>query len=143
VQVENSLFREMRSKKEMQIFHNFYEYDYMDPANLLTSLWKSDGVTGAPQHPWVNAEFDDLVTNAGSETDAAKRIELFQQAEKILVSEVAAVFISDMNIFQVWWPYLTGIKPNKKGEIAYRYLDVSRYQMYISNVVDNYRTQTL
>jgi ABC-type transport system substrate-binding protein len=143
VQVENSVFRQMRSEKKMAIFHNFYEYDFMDPANLLTALWKSDGKTGAPQAPWVNADFDKLVTQAGTEADAVKRIALYQQAEKILVEQAAAVFLDYMNIFQIWWPYLVGIKPNKKGEIAYRYLDVSRFQMYINNTVDQYRKVTL
>ena len=143
VQVENSVFRKMRTDKTMQIFHNFYEYDYMDPANLLTALWRSDGKTGAPQAAWVNPQFDDLVTQAGKEPDSAKRLDLFQQAEKILVSEAAAVFLATQNIFGVWFPYISGIKPNSKGEIAYRYLDVSRFQMYINNQVDKYRTQTL
>ena len=83
-----------RTDKTMQIFHNFYEYDYMDPANLLTSLWRSDGKTGAPQAAWVNPQFDDLVTQAGKEPDTAKRLALFQQAEKILVSDPAAVFLA-------------------------------------------------
>jgi len=143
VQVENSVFRKMRTDKTMQIFHNFYEYDFMDPANLLTALWRSDGKTGAPQAAWVNPQFDDLVTQAGKEPDSAKRLGLFQQAEKILVSEAAAVFLATQNIFGVWFPYISGIHPNAKGEIAYRYLDVSRFQMYITKDVDKYRTQTL
>jgi oligopeptide transport system substrate-binding protein len=143
IQVENSVFRKMRTDKTMQIFHNFYEYDYIDPANLLTALWKSDGKTGAPQAAWVNAQFDDLVTKAGSEPDSTKRLDLFQQAEKILVTDAAGVFLATQNIFQVWWPYIAGIAPNKKGDVAYRYLDISRFQMYINNQVDQYRTQTL
>ncbi len=143
VQFENSVFRQMRVDKTMQIYHNFYEYDFMDPANLLTSLWKSDGVTGALQHAWVNPEFDDLVTQAGSEPDIDKRISLFQQAEEVLVSDAAAAFLCTQNIFQVWWPYIAGIKPNERGEVAYRYLDVSRFQMYINNQVDQYRSATL
>ena len=143
VQVENQLFRQMRGEKTMQIFHNFYEYDFMDPVNLLTDQWKSDGVTGARQAAWISPEFDDLVTQAGREPDGAKRLELFQQAEKILVEDVAAVFMCTQNIFQVWYPYISGILPNKRGEVAFRYLDISRFQMYINNTVDQYRTATL
>jgi oligopeptide transport system substrate-binding protein len=143
VQVENSVFRQMRVDKTMQVFHNFYEYDFMDPANLLTALWRSDGQTGAPQHAWINPEFDELVTQAGSEPDTEKRLSLFQQAEEILVSEAPAAFLATQNIFQIWWPYIAGIAPNARGEVAYRYLDVSRFQMYITNQVDQYRTQTL
>ncbi|MEP7357937.1 MAG: ABC transporter substrate-binding protein [Anaerolineales bacterium] len=143
VQVENSVFRQMRNDKKMAIFHNFYEYDFIDPANLLTALWKSDGTTGAPQAAWVNKSFDDLVTQAGTEADSAKRLELFQQAEKILVEDVAGIFLATQNVFQVWWPYIAGIHPNKDGNVEYRFLDISRFQMYIANNVDQYRTQTL
>jgi ABC-type transport system substrate-binding protein len=143
VQVENSVFRQMRNDKVMQVFHNFYEYDFIDPANLLTALWKSDGKTGAPQAAWVNPEFDKLVTQAGTEADSAKRLGLFQQAEKILVEDAAAVFLATQKVFQVWWPYIVGIHPNKEGNVEYRFLDVSRFQMYIANNVDQYRTQTL
>ncbi|MCC7362633.1 MAG: twin-arginine translocation signal domain-containing protein [Anaerolineales bacterium] len=143
VQQENQVWRQMRGEKTMQIFHNFYEYDFMDPVNLLTDQWKSDGVTGARQAAWINPTFDDLVTQAGREPDPAKRLELFQQAEKVLVEDVAGVFLCTMNIFQVWWPYISGIKPNSRGEVAFRYLDVSRFQMYINNTVDQYRTATL
>lgn len=143
VQFENSVFRQMRVDKVMQIFHNFYEYDFMDPAHLLTALWKSDGVTGTYQHAWINPEFDDLVTRAGSEPDIQTRLDLFQQAERILVEDAAAAFLCTQNIFQVWWPYISGIAPNSEGNVAYRYLDISRLQMYINNTVDQYRTATL
>jgi oligopeptide transport system substrate-binding protein len=103
----------------------------------------SDGVTGALQHAWINPEFDDLVTQAGKEPDADKRIQLFQDAERILVEDAAAAFLATQNIFQVWWPYISGIEPNDRGEVAYRYLDISRFQMYINNTVDQYRTATL
>jgi oligopeptide transport system substrate-binding protein len=143
VQLENSVFRQARVDHTMQIFHNFYEYDFMDPVNLLTQQWMSDGVTGALQHAWINPEFDDLVTQAGKEPDADKRIQLFQDAERILVEDAAAAFLATQNIFQVWWPYISGIEPNDRGEVAYRYLDISRFQMYINNTVDQYRTATL
>ena len=143
VQLENSVWRQKRNAKEMQIFHNFYEYDFIDPANLLTALWKSDGKTGAGQAAWVNPQFDSLVTQAGTEADSAKRLDLFQQAEKILVEDAAAVFLATQNVFQIWWPYIVGIHPNKDGNVEYRFLDISRFQMYISNNVDQYRNQTL
>lgn len=142
-QLENSVWRALRIEKTMQVYHNFYEYDFMDPANLLTAIWRSDGVTGSRQNAWINPEFDDLVTQAGSEPDTAKRLALFQQAEEILVSDVGAVFLCTQNVFQVWYPYISGIVPNERGEVAYRYLDVSRFQMYINNTVDQYRTATL
>jgi hypothetical protein len=40
---------------------------------------------------------------------------------------------------QVWFPYLTGFEPDKNGNIVFRYLDISRFQMYIRNDVDEWR----
>ena len=59
------------------------------------------------------------------------------------MEDAAAVFLATQNVFQVWWPYIVGIHPNKDGNVEYRFLDVSRFQMYIANNVDQYRTQTL
>jgi oligopeptide transport system substrate-binding protein len=137
--LENAVWREKRSKREMKLFKSGYEYDYMDPANLLTQLWRSIDDIGSRQHLWKNDKFDELVTKAGTETDLQKRIQLFQEAERILVEDVGGIFLTHILIFQVWWPYITGIKPNRKGEVAYRYLDISRFQMYIRNDVDQWR----
>jgi len=123
----------------MKLFKSGYEYDYMDPANLLTQLWRSIDDIGSRQHLWKNDKFDQLVTQAGTETDPQKRIQLFQDAERILVEDVGGIFLTHILIFQVWWPYITGFKPNKKGEVAYRYLDIARFQMYIRNDVDQWR----
>lgn len=137
--LENAVWREKRSKREMKLFKSGYEYDYMDPANLLTQLWRSIDDIGSRQHLWKNEKFDELVTKAGTETDAQKRLQLFQEAERILVEDVGGIFLTHILIFQVWWPYITGIKPNRKGEVAYRYLDISRFQLYIRNDVDQWR----
>jgi len=144
VNYENAVWRDMRVKHTLGLFHNMYEYDYMDPANLLAAIWRSipgpDGQTGwgSSQLPWNNADFDSLCDQAGGEADAAKRIQLYH-AEKILVSDVGGIFLYWVLIFQIWWPYVTGWKPNKDGVVEFRYLDVARYYYYIRNDIDDWR----
>lgn len=57
---------------------------YPDP-HFLMSLWKSNShfnMTG-----WGSKEYDKLVDQAASETDAEKRVELYQKAQQILIDE--------------------------------------------------------
>jgi oligopeptide transport system substrate-binding protein len=137
--LEGTVWKNMRTAHQMPLFINRYEYDYIDPSNLLTSIWKSVNEKGAPTNSWKNDQFDQLVTDAGHEGDAAKRVSLYQQAEKILVEDVGGIFLTHNVIFQAWWPYITGIKADKDGNVAFHYLDISRFQMYIRNDVDQFR----
>jgi ABC-type transport system substrate-binding protein len=143
IQVEGSVWGDKRSKHEMMAYKGPYEYDFLDPSNMLTGLWRSVAAPegkkepwGSPRHAWKNEQFDKLVTDAGSETDVAKRIKMFQDAEKILCEDVGGAFITHQVIFQVWYPWIVGMNPDKTGNVVYRYLDIARFQMYIHKDVD-------
>jgi oligopeptide transport system substrate-binding protein len=137
--LENTVWRAKRNAKELgMIFKNTYEYDYMDPANLLTMIWKSIDDKGSPQIKFKNKAMDDLFTAAGTEMDPAKRVKLFQDAEKILVTEVGGIFMTHQLIFQIWWPYMKGFPTDKNGNTAMHYLD-GRYQYYIGKEEADYR----
>lgn len=143
-QIENGVWGQMRADHQMEAYRGPYEYDYVDPSNLLTSLWRSvpapEGKSepwGSPRHPWKSDQFDQLVTAAGSEADVNKRIQEFQDAEKILVDDVGGVFLAHQVVFQIWWPWLVGMHPNTEGNVVFRWLDIARFQMYIQNTVDD------
>ena len=137
--VENTVWGHLRSRREMQIYRGQYEYDFLDPANMLTHLWRSTNEQGSPRHSWKNAKFDDLVTRAGREIDEGRRMSLYGEAERVLVEDVGAVFLTHMITHQVWWPYLTGFAPDASGNVVFRYLDIARFQMYIRSDVDRWR----
>jgi oligopeptide transport system substrate-binding protein len=138
--LENAVWGQKRSEHAMMIYKGPYEYDYLDPANMLTSLWRSVDEKGSPRHAWKSAKFDELVNAAGREVDDKKRIELYQQAERLLIEDVGGIFLTHQVIFQIWWPYLAGIPADKSGNVVFRFLDLSRFQMYIRNDVDKLRT---
>ena len=123
----------------MQVYKGPYEYDYLDPANMLTSLWRSTDEKGSPRHSWRSEEFDTLVTEAGKEVDDTKRIATYQEAEQMLVEDVGAVFLTHNVIFQVWWPYVKGIPADKTGNQVFRWLDLTRFQMYVGKEVSEMR----
>ena len=123
----------------MPLYRGQYEYDFLDPANMLTRLWRSTSEKGSPRHSWKNQNFDELVTQAQREIDEPKRLNLYQNAERILVEDVGGLFLTHSVSHQVWYPYLTGFEPDKNGNVVFRYLDISRFQMYIRNDVDEWR----
>lgn len=138
--LERAVWSAKRSRHELPLYRGQYEYDYLDPANMLTQLWRSSSDEGSPWHAWRNVGFDELVTQAGRENDETKRLGLYQKAEEMLVNDVGGLFISHQVTHQVWHPYLTGFPPDKSGNVVFRYLDISRFQMYIRDDVDEWRS---
>jgi ABC-type transport system substrate-binding protein len=148
VQVDNATWGQKRANHEMMAYRGPYEYDFVDPSNMLTGLWRSVAAPqgksepwGSPRHPWKNDQLDTLLTDAGKEADVAKRIQMYQDAEKIMVSDGAAAFLAHQVVFQIWWPWLVGMHPDKTGNVVYRWLDISGFQMYISKDVDELKAK--
>lgn len=141
--IEGSVWGQKRAEHSMMIYKGPYEYDYLDPANMLTALWKSTSDIGSPRHAWKNDKFDQLVTDAPKNTDEAKRISMYQEAEKILVDDdAAAAFISHNVIFQIWYPYLAGIPADENGNVVWRGLDITLFQAYLRNDENQWRKAT-
>ncbi len=151
-EVDPGVWGQLRSKHGMPIFLAQYEYDYVDPSNLLTGLFHSDPVSakanntpvekwGSPRHGWYNADYDKLCDQAGIEGDPVKRIQEYQQAETIQVTDCGQIFLTHQIIYQAWWPWIVGIPPDKNGNVVYRGFDLSQYQMYISKDVDALKAQ--
>lgn len=69
---------------EYQMGYMVWSIDYNDPYAML-SLMRSDS-TAIPTF-WANEEYDKLMDQAAVEMDEAKRIELYKQAETILMDE--------------------------------------------------------
>ena len=142
-QLEGGVWGQNRAEHKMQAYRGPYEYDYPDPSNMLTGLFRSGAAPegkvepwGSPRHPWKSDEFDTLVTAAGSESDVKNRIQQFQDAERLLVEDIGAIFLAHQVVFQIWWPWLVGMAPDKTGNSVFRWLDISRFQMYIHKDVD-------
>lgn len=94
-----------------------YEYDYVDPSNLL-NLGMSNG-----RHAWKNDLFDRTVqqVNAfiGNQTE---RMRLYQEAERTLVEDVGGVFLWHPRVNHVWRPFLISpaLQVNRYGQRFWR-----------------------
>ncbi len=80
-----------------------YGMDYLDPSSML-GVWLSSG-----RHTWELAQYDDLVHQANSiSDDPDQRRALFQQAERLLVEQVGAVFLAHRWQGDLVQPYVQG-----------------------------------
>jgi oligopeptide transport system substrate-binding protein len=74
-----------RDNADYDIIRAGWYGDYLDPSTFL-ELFSSDNEE--EQSGWKNEKYDAFIIAARNETDPAKRMEDFQQAEAILVKEV-------------------------------------------------------
>jgi peptide/nickel transport system substrate-binding protein/oligopeptide transport system substrate-binding protein len=105
-----------------------YEYDFVDGSNLL-SVWGGCEEEGAPmpdmpgRHTWYNQEYNALTCEANAIIgDEARRNELYQQAEEILISDVGLVPIYHAVFNVLANPRLAGpaLEPNEAGVVTFR-----------------------
>jgi ABC-type transport system substrate-binding protein len=114
VSKDQKTFTDALNAKPTQILFGFVSYgmDYLDPSNML-GVWKSGG-----RHSWSNAEFDKLYDQATPYLgDEAERLKIFQQAEKVLVEDVPAVFVYYRTPVQFIKSYVKGdaLQPDENG----------------------------
>jgi len=83
--------------------------DYPDPQNWLSVYWKT-GAFGE-RIGFSNPEMDDLMTQADAELDPAKRADLYQQVQDMLVEGGYVAFMwNNVNSYTVK-PWVQGIQP--------------------------------
>ena len=95
-----------------------YGMDYIDPSNMM-GVWVSTG-----RHSWRNAEFDELVQQANSFVgDPQERLEMYQQAERLLVEDVGGIFLNHRIQGDLFQPYIAGecFRPNAQGLSAWQW----------------------
>jgi ABC-type transport system substrate-binding protein len=108
-----------------------YGFDFLDPSNML-GVWLSGG-----RHNWNNKEFDDMVKKAASFTgDSATRTKMFQDAERLLVSDVGGVFIYHRTVADLYKGYLKGsdLEPDKNGFAAMHWPNYANMSTMVGTV---------
>ena len=92
-EVEWATFLEEVDNYRLQAFRLAWSPDYPDPHTFVDVLFRSDSTINQTQYS--NAEVDALLDEATTEPDPAKRIQLYQQAEQIIVDEASWL--------PMWW----------------------------------------
>ena len=94
-----------------------YGYDYLDPSNLL-GIWLSSG-----RHAWYNERFESTMDTANHLIgDPSRRMALYREAERVMVEDVAGVFLWHSQHNELWKPYLRteALERNDRGGFALR-----------------------
>ncbi len=130
---EQKTFMDALNAKPTQVQFGMvsYGFDFLDPFNML-SVWLGGG-----RHNWNNPEFDNQVKKAAAFTgDPATRIKMFQDAEKLLVTEAPGVFIYHRTVGDMYRPYLKGseLEPDKNGFAALHWPGYSNANLTVSTV---------
>ena len=92
-EVEWATFLEEIDNYRLQMFALAWSPDYPDPHTFVDVLFRSDSAINQTQY--ANDEVDALLDEATTEPDPVKRIQLYQEAEQIIVDEAAWV--------PMWW----------------------------------------
>lgn len=118
--VEPSVFMAEQKELKHQLSRSSFLYDYADPVNALESF-----ITGSSMNrtAWSNKKYDKLIADAKSEEDSAKRWDLLQQAEKLLIEEAPIVPVHFYNQLSVQKPSVTGIVRHPVGYLELKNVD--------------------
>ena len=99
-------FKEMRNDAP-PLFRSGWSSDYPDPDDWYRVIFKGDASQNFGH--WKNEQYDKLVTQAASETDQAKRLDLYKQAAQIMVDDPPATWWYNAGRFRLVKPYVKGI----------------------------------
>ncbi|MFF8647112.1 ABC transporter substrate-binding protein [Streptomyces griseoluteus] len=104
-------------------FRAGWQMDYPLIQNFLQPLY----FTGASSNDgqWSNSEFDELVDRANAETDPAKSVATFQQAEEVVRDNMAAIPLWYQNGNAGYSQRLTGVRLNPFSVPVYNEIKVS------------------
>ena len=121
VNQESKVWQDTMMQMNYQMARYAWIGDYLDPNSFL-DMFLTGG--GNNQTGWSNKEFDRLIEEAGRTSDAAKRIELFQQAETILVNEAPTIPIYFYTRVALVRPEVKGWERNLLDIHPYKYVSL-------------------
>ncbi len=131
---DRKLYMDSLTSKPTKLPFGFISYgmDFLDPFNML-SVWLSGG-----RHSWTNAEFDTKVKEAAAFLGSSdQRIKMFQDAEKILVTDCAAVFVYHGKSIEMHKTWIKGdaLEPDKLGNSSLHFGSPVYAQLYVTKDV--------
>ena len=102
----NYFYEKIIAGQHGQIFGGGWCADYPDPENFADVLFHS----GSTQNTggYSNPELDVLLESARVEQDTTKRIEMYQQAEQIIVDDAPVLFTTHSLSYLLVKPYVKG-----------------------------------
>jgi oligopeptide transport system substrate-binding protein len=119
VNQEWKVFQDTQRTGRYQVSRYGWNGDYPDPNSFL-DMWVTGG--GNNRAFWSHPEYDRLLHAAGRTADAARRFELFQQAEIILMEELPIIPLYFYTRVYALHPAVQGWFPTILDTHPYKYL---------------------
>lgn len=104
-------------KGEIQLMWIRWYADYPDPNNMQYQVFFGKQTTGHRQ-VWANDNFDKLVSDARGVPDQDKRFKMYNDADRILAEDGAAIFVYYPYNIGLLKPWITGMPKNKAGDFV-------------------------
>jgi len=136
--IEMKVWIEARSARSHPFMFGSYQYDYLDPSNMMNFL-KSGG-----HGFFVDPTFDALLEKANTNVfDPDERVRQYQEAEDYLCEQAGVCFMSHDVINQIIPPWFSGkaLEPNKDGVVAWRgtRLGTTDFTVYINQEISKHK----
>jgi peptide/nickel transport system substrate-binding protein/oligopeptide transport system substrate-binding protein len=112
---------EILGKRPGGMYRTAWYADFPDPDNFLFSLFHSQSPNNYANYS--NPVIDRLLEQARSEGDYLKRIELYRQAEVLIMADAPAVNVVYYTFEYLFQPYVQGVELNALGE---RYIPMEK-----------------
>jgi len=117
-------------KGEIQLMWIRWYADYPDPNNQQWQVFYG-GHTSGRRQVWQNDAFDKLVNDAKGVTDEAKRFQMYQDADKIMLEDGGAIFVYYPYNYGLLKPRVSGMPKNKAGDFVPDWNIFVRMQDYV------------
>jgi ABC-type oligopeptide transport system substrate-binding subunit len=121
---ESATFLADARAKKLAFHLNTWYADYLDPQNFLSTLLRTGAAVNRVSYS--NLQFDSLCDQADRETDMAKRIPLYQQADRLAMSEVALLPTVYPQSAELVKPYVKDREINLMGSLPNRKTDIQK-----------------
>jgi peptide/nickel transport system substrate-binding protein len=107
-------FRGALEQGDVQLFRYTWNADYPDPDYFLYPLFHSAGQRN--YYRYHNPAVDKLLDDARRETDDLRRVDLYRQAEQLILNDAPAVMLVHLTYESVFQPYVEGVVVSALGE---------------------------
>jgi peptide/nickel transport system substrate-binding protein len=103
--------------------------DFPDPSNFLVPLFSEKSITPTSSLNrafYSNPQVNTLLNAAQSELNSAKRMQMYRQAEKIIVQDAPLVFLHHTERYVVHQPWVQGYRLHPMWTARYEYVSVEK-----------------
>ena len=128
IEIENlepdNYLDEIYAGRHGQLFFSGWCADYPDPENFADALYHSTAQQN--EGHYANPQLDTLLEEARVERNVTKRIEMYQQAEQIIIADAPSIFLLHDLHFTLVKPYIKGYVFSPIDIPIERYLSIQK-----------------